>query len=69
MRQTLPDPPNLPYPTRRCKSALLASSTSHLHNARRRRDCRPGRPCKVAQGVEVNVHAPFTRTALTPWLG
>eukprot|EP00966_Prymnesium_polylepis_P048736 1128242-Prymnesium_polylepis.1 len=41
-RQTLPDPPKLPYPTRRCEERpqrAPRSSTLHLHNARRHRDC------------------------------
>eukprot|EP00966_Prymnesium_polylepis_P254784 5886905-Prymnesium_polylepis.1 len=42
-QQTLPDPPNLPYPTRRCERARARSSQLHLHIARRRRDCRPSR--------------------------
>eukprot|EP00966_Prymnesium_polylepis_P169711 3923659-Prymnesium_polylepis.1 len=43
-RQTITDPPNLPYPTRRCDgsaSALLAAPPGHV--ARRRRGSRPGR--------------------------
>ena len=45
MRQTIIDPPNLPYPTchKAVRGARARSSQLHLHIARRRRECRPGR--------------------------